>query len=123
MDAAPLPEKTSAGIANLVRVIDGDPRIGTLMFGNNPANSVIAERRHAAWGRRAHAGRLGLRSAHAPGRRTRQGIDRAATARQAVATSRGVRSAAVFGTTATSAAVNSFVQQANSRVIPSGSKK
>ncbi len=49
VDAAPLPEKTSAGIANLVRVIEGDPRIGTLMFGNNPANSVIAERRHAAW--------------------------------------------------------------------------
>ncbi|NGX10124.1 TetR/AcrR family transcriptional regulator [Mycobacteroides franklinii] len=49
VDTAPLRDKTAAGIANLVHIIEADPRIGSLMFGHNPANSVIADRRYAAW--------------------------------------------------------------------------
>lgn len=48
VDAAPRREKTAAGIANIVRSIAEDPRIGLLLFGSNPANSVIAQRRSAA---------------------------------------------------------------------------
>lgn len=48
VDAAPLREKISAGIANIVHAIAADPRIGHLLFGSNPANSVIAQRRNAA---------------------------------------------------------------------------
>ncbi|WP_078326143.1 TetR/AcrR family transcriptional regulator [Mycobacteroides salmoniphilum] len=48
VDAAPLRKKTEAGIANIVHVIAADPRIGHLLFGSNPANSVIAQRRSAA---------------------------------------------------------------------------
>lgn len=49
VDAAPLREKTAAGIANIVRTIAEDPRIGTLLFSINPANSVIAQRRNTSW--------------------------------------------------------------------------
>ncbi|ALR13368.1 TetR family transcriptional regulator [Mycobacteroides saopaulense] len=48
VDAAPRREKTAAGISNIVHSIAEDPRIGLLLFGSNPANSVIAQRRSAA---------------------------------------------------------------------------
>ncbi|MGH3726877.1 MAG: TetR/AcrR family transcriptional regulator [Mycobacterium sp.] len=49
VDSAPLREKTAAGIANIVHTIAADPRIGTLLFSINPANSVIAQRRNTSW--------------------------------------------------------------------------
>ncbi|WP_162526576.1 MULTISPECIES: TetR/AcrR family transcriptional regulator [unclassified Mycobacteroides] len=49
VDAAPMREKTAAGIANIVHTIAEDRRIGTLLFSINPANSVIAHRRNTTW--------------------------------------------------------------------------
>lgn len=48
VDAAELPEKTAAGISNIVQAVVDDPRIGRLLFSNNPVNAVIAQRRTAA---------------------------------------------------------------------------
>ncbi len=43
----PLPwsERMRAGMANIVRVIDGDPRVGRLLFNRQLANSVIVRKR------------------------------------------------------------------------------
>jgi AcrR family transcriptional regulator len=43
--AAPLDEQNRAGIANLVRVIGGDARVGRLLFNAQLSNSVAARKR------------------------------------------------------------------------------
>ncbi|GBE63627.1 transcriptional regulator [Mycobacterium sp. MFM001] len=43
--AAPPEEQTRAGIANIVRTIDGDPRVGRLLFSSQPANAVLVRKR------------------------------------------------------------------------------
>lgn len=44
--AAALPaEQTRAGIANIVRTIAGDPRIGRLLFSSQPANAILVRKR------------------------------------------------------------------------------
>jgi AcrR family transcriptional regulator len=42
--AAPA-QQTRAGMANIVRTIDGDPRVGRLLFGSQPANAVLVRKR------------------------------------------------------------------------------
>ena len=39
--AAPSEEQTRAGMANIVRTIGGDPRVGRLLFSAQPANAVL----------------------------------------------------------------------------------
>ncbi|ORV19518.1 TetR family transcriptional regulator [Mycobacterium celatum] len=43
--AAPPEEQTRAGMANIVRTIDGDPRVGRLLFSSQPANAVLVRKR------------------------------------------------------------------------------
>ena len=43
--AAPLEEQTRAGMANIVRTIGGDPRIGRLLFSAQLANAVVVRKR------------------------------------------------------------------------------
>ncbi len=43
--AAPAGEQTRAGMANIVRTITGDARVGRLLFSTQLANSVIARKR------------------------------------------------------------------------------
>ncbi len=45
MAAVPADEKTRAGMANIVRTIAGDPRIGRLLFSTQLANPVIVRKR------------------------------------------------------------------------------
>jgi AcrR family transcriptional regulator len=45
MAAAPPEEQTRAGMANLVRTIGGDPRVGRLLFSAQLANSVVVRKR------------------------------------------------------------------------------
>ena len=45
MAAAPPDEQTRAGMANIVRTIDGDPRIGRLLFGAAPGNATLVRKR------------------------------------------------------------------------------
>lgn len=43
--AAPPPEQNRAGIANIVRTIDSDPRVGRLLFGAQLSNSTVVRKR------------------------------------------------------------------------------
>jgi AcrR family transcriptional regulator len=43
--AAPPDEQTRAGMANIVRTIVGDPRVGRLLFSADPANAVLVRKR------------------------------------------------------------------------------
>lgn len=43
--AAPLPEQTRAGMANVVRAIADDPRVGRLLFSAQLSNEVLARKR------------------------------------------------------------------------------
>jgi AcrR family transcriptional regulator len=43
--AAPLEEQTRAGMANIVRSIGGDPRVGRLLFSAQLANAVVVRKR------------------------------------------------------------------------------
>lgn len=43
--AAPPHEQTRAGMANIVRTIGDDPRVGRLLFSADPANAVIMRKR------------------------------------------------------------------------------
>jgi AcrR family transcriptional regulator len=43
--AAPPDEQTRAGMANVVRAIGGDPRVGRLLFSAQPANAVLVRKR------------------------------------------------------------------------------
>ncbi len=43
--AAPPEEQMRAGMANLVRTIGGDPRVGRLLFSAQPANAVLVRKR------------------------------------------------------------------------------
>jgi AcrR family transcriptional regulator len=43
--AVPVPEQSRAGIANIVRTIDGDARIGRLLFSTQLANAVVMRKR------------------------------------------------------------------------------
>nr|WP_102141327.1 TetR/AcrR family transcriptional regulator [Mycobacterium sp. QGD 101] len=43
--AAPRDEQNRAGIANLVRVIAGDPRVGRLLFSSKLSNAVLVRKR------------------------------------------------------------------------------
>jgi AcrR family transcriptional regulator len=43
--AAPAEEQTRVGIANIVRTIDCDPRVGRLLFSSQPANAVLVRKR------------------------------------------------------------------------------
>ena len=43
--AAPAEEQTRAGMANIVRTIAGDPRVGRLLFSAQPANAVLVRKR------------------------------------------------------------------------------
>lgn len=43
--AAPLPEQTRAGMANIVRTIADDPRVGRLLFSTQLSNEVLARKR------------------------------------------------------------------------------
>lgn len=43
--AVPAHEQTRAGVANIVRTITGDPRVGRLLFSTQVANTVIARKR------------------------------------------------------------------------------
>jgi len=43
--AAPLEEQNRAGMANIVRTIGGDPRIGRLLFSAQLANAVVVRKR------------------------------------------------------------------------------
>jgi AcrR family transcriptional regulator len=43
--AALADEQTRAGIANIVRTIGGDPRVGRLLFSAQPANAVLVRKR------------------------------------------------------------------------------
>jgi AcrR family transcriptional regulator len=44
--AAAAPEQqTRAGMANIVRTVDGDPRVGRLLFSSQPANPVLVRKR------------------------------------------------------------------------------
>jgi AcrR family transcriptional regulator len=43
--AAPPEEQTRAGMANIVRTIGGDPRVGRLLFSAQPANAVLVRKR------------------------------------------------------------------------------
>jgi AcrR family transcriptional regulator len=45
MAAAPPDEQTRAGMGNIVRTIEGDPRIGRLLFGTAPVNATLARKR------------------------------------------------------------------------------
>ena len=45
MAAAAPGEQTRAGMANIVRTIDGDPRVGRLLFSSQPANAVLVRKR------------------------------------------------------------------------------
>jgi AcrR family transcriptional regulator len=43
--AAPAEEQTRVGMANIVRTIDSDPRVGRLLFSSQPANAVLVRKR------------------------------------------------------------------------------
>lgn len=43
--AAAPDEQTRAGMANIVRTIGGDPRVGRLLFSSQPANAVLVRKR------------------------------------------------------------------------------
>jgi AcrR family transcriptional regulator len=43
--ATPPEEQTRAGMANIVRTIGGDPRVGRLLFSAQPANAVLVRKR------------------------------------------------------------------------------
>ena len=43
--AVPVPEQTTAGMANIVRIIADDPRIGRLLFSTKLSNEVLARKR------------------------------------------------------------------------------
>lgn len=45
VSASPAEEQTRAGLANIVRTIECDPRIGRLMFGDQVANSAVIRKR------------------------------------------------------------------------------
>lgn len=43
--AVPVPEQTTAGMANIVRIIADDPRVGRLLFSTKLSNEVLARKR------------------------------------------------------------------------------
>jgi AcrR family transcriptional regulator len=43
--AAPVEEQSRVGMANIVRTIHSDPRIGRLLFSSQPANAVLVRKR------------------------------------------------------------------------------
>jgi AcrR family transcriptional regulator len=45
VDAAPAEEQTRVGMANIVRTIDSDRRVGRLLFSSQPANAVLVRKR------------------------------------------------------------------------------
>ncbi len=45
VDAAPLEEQTRAGMANIVKTVGGDPRVGRLLFSAQLANAVLVRKR------------------------------------------------------------------------------
>ena len=45
VDRAPPGERNRAGLANIVRTIEGDPRIGRLMFGAQMSNAAVIRKR------------------------------------------------------------------------------
>jgi AcrR family transcriptional regulator len=45
VDAAPPEEQTRAGMANMVRAIGGDPRVGRLLFSAHLVNAVLVRKR------------------------------------------------------------------------------
>jgi AcrR family transcriptional regulator len=62
--AAPLEEQTRAGIANIVRTVAADTRVGQLLFSSQLSNSVVLRKRAESLGLMAmltfqHAGTLG----------------------------------------------------------------
>jgi AcrR family transcriptional regulator len=65
--AAPLKEQTRAGIANIVRSIAADPRVGRLLFSAQLSNSVVLRKRTESFALMAmltfqHAGALGAQN-------------------------------------------------------------
>jgi AcrR family transcriptional regulator len=65
--AAPLKEQTRAGIANIVRSIAADPRVGRLLFSAQLSNSVVLRKRTESFALMAmltfqHAGTLGAQN-------------------------------------------------------------
>jgi AcrR family transcriptional regulator len=62
--AAPLKEQTRAGIANIVRTVAADTRVGRLLFSSQLSNSVVLRKRAESFGLMVmltfqHAGTLG----------------------------------------------------------------
>ncbi len=45
VSAAPIEEQTRAGLTNIVRTIEADPRIGRLMFGAQVSNTTVIRKR------------------------------------------------------------------------------
>jgi hypothetical protein len=45
MAAAPPNEQTRAGMGNIVRTVEADPRIGRLLFGTEPVDATLAGKR------------------------------------------------------------------------------
>jgi AcrR family transcriptional regulator len=43
--AAPAAEQTRSAMANIVRTIDSDPRVGRLLFSSQPANALLVRKR------------------------------------------------------------------------------
>jgi AcrR family transcriptional regulator len=65
--AAPVKEQSRAGMANIVRVIAADPRVGRLLFSSQLSNAVVARKRTESFALMAmltfqHAGALGARN-------------------------------------------------------------
>jgi AcrR family transcriptional regulator len=67
--AAPLKEQSRAGMANIVRTIAADTRVGRLLFSSQLSNSVVLRKRAESFGLMAmltfqHAGSLGAQDNH-----------------------------------------------------------
>ena len=65
--AAPAKEQSRAGMANIVRVIAADPRVGRLLFSSQLCNAVVARKRTESFALMAMltfpaCGRLGCRN-------------------------------------------------------------
>ena len=45
VSAAPIGEQTRSGLANIVRTIEADPRVGRLMFGSQVSNTAVIRKR------------------------------------------------------------------------------
>jgi AcrR family transcriptional regulator len=146
--AAPPEERNRAGIANLVRVIADDVRVGRLLFDTRLSGRVLLRKRaelggffallsgqYVAMGDEqpdeepvkavAHfvvggvGQTIGAWVAGTVEMTQAQLVDQLTGIVDVLAAGR--RSASVLGTVTASSDVNSFVQQANSSVIPSGS--